>query len=188
MFVTRHVVRPLLIACALCLATRTATAGVVVYVDPPTQTVPLGSPFSITLYADISDPSVGWGLDLVHSVAGVATQVGLPSIASPWLSVLAPDGDSLAALAPIATPYHGRHSGTGVALATINFLATAVGTTDLTPAATSGDLTEGFANFPTGFAPLSFIDGEVIVTPEPTTLALLLAGAWAVSRHRRRTR
>lgn len=155
--------------------------------EPPSQTVALGGIFTVDIVADIDMPVVGWGLDLSLLTPGILLPTGPPAIGADWLSALAPDGDGLAGLASPLPPTNGSVSGTGIVLATLSFSADAIGATDLVASVTPGDLTEGFALDPTGFATMTFQPGQVTVVPEPAT-ALLLVGVGCVILIRRRKR
>ena len=164
--------------------------------DPSINEVVVGETFEVDIVADIVTPVVGWGLDLTIDAPGIISLVGDPAIPNPpWAATIAPDGDKLAALAKPSKPTNGSVSGIGIVLATLTFSADALGQTDLILGITPGDLTEGFALDPTGFATITFEPGNVSVIPEPTTLLLLLSvlsyvlgSARSRRRPRRRTR
>ena len=165
---------------------RAGSIDVFVRIDPPVQTVPLGSNFSINIVADITPPVVGWGLDLSLDNPPVASQVGGPVIGMPWIAAHAPDGDGLVALASPFAPVNGSVDGMSVLLATLSFHADAIGQTHLTPSATPGDLTEGFPLDPFGFANVNYTPGLVIVTPEPACGLALATGLVLAGRLTRR--
>jgi len=159
---------------------------VVTRFDPPSQTVVLGTNFTVNIVADIDMPVVGWGLDVVPAIPGFVSLTTTPAIGTDWLSAFAPDGDGLAGLASPLPPTNGSVSGTGIVLATLSFSADAIGATSLVASITPGDQTEGFALDPTGFATVTFQPGQVTVVPEPSTTAfLLIAGVLALHRRKR---
>lgn len=141
----------------------TGQGELVVRLAPPDRAVGLGEAFTIDILADVGDPLVGWGLDLSFDPSILAL-VGPPAIGPRWVPAFAPDGDGLAALA-----FPDSVSGVDVVLATLTFSAAALGETDLLLSTTPGDLTEGFALDPTGFAVPSFQSAHVAVVPEPAT-------------------
>lgn len=141
----------------------TGRGELVVRFDPPQRTVGLGETFSIDILADISDPLLGWGLDLSFDPS-ILAQLGTPGIGPQWISAFAPDGDGLAALA-----FPESVSGMNILLASVTFSAAALGETDLMLSTTPGDFTEGFALDPTGFAEPGFHSAHVVVVPEPAT-------------------
>ena len=77
-----------------------AWATVIVRFDPLDDRRNQGDVFTINIVADISDPVVGWGLDLTIDDPTIISQVGFPSIGSSWLAGSTPDGDGLAGAAP----------------------------------------------------------------------------------------
>ena len=156
-----------------------ALANVTVRFDPLSTTVPVGGTFTVNIVADIPQPVVGWGLDLTIQNPTVVSQTAVPSIGPLWVPAYAPDGDGLAAVA-----FPGGISGTGVVLATLTLSANAIGQTDLWLSVTPGDLNEGFALAPTGFADVTFQPGHVTV-PEPGTALLLLAAGLVTVRRGR---
>lgn len=162
----------------LLAASPTRAAEVDVRVTPSESEVRVNDVFTVDIVADLSVPVLGWGLDFSIDDPSVVSMGGVPQLASPWAGVLAPDGDGLVALTnPIGSPI----SGTGTLLASITLQALQVGETDLRLAISAGDLTEGFALDPTGFATLSFVSAHVsVVVPEPHTWVLLLLGGLAV--------
>ncbi len=148
------------------------------WIEPANQTRLLGGMFSISIRADLPDPVLGWGLDISYDHS-VLTMVGMPAIGPLWAGGFAPDGDGLAGLA-FPTGAHGS----SVLLATLNFSAAATGQTDLTLSVTPGDLKEGFALDPTGFAIASFQPGHLEVLPEPATALLFGIAALVLTRRK----
>ena len=168
---------------AMLLTTSPARAAdVVVRLMPSDSTVNVGQVFTIDIVADLSVPVLGWGLDFSIDDPSVVSMDGSPTVASPpWAGVLAPDGDGLVAL---TDPAGSSISGVAIPLASITLRARRVGETDLRLAVTAGDLTEGFALDPTGFATVSFEPAHITVVPEPCSWALLLLGGLAVRARR----
>lgn len=165
---------------ALCETARGGSCGtdLCVRIEPQSQQVPLitSATFTVDIVADIYQPIVGWGLDVVLTMPGVIVQNGAPAIGPAWIGAAAADGDGLAGLA-----FPSSVSGVGIVLATLTFNPNALGTTQLDLQLTPGDLSEGFALDPTGFASVTLTSGSVTVVPEPTT-ALLLAGGLLLGR------
>jgi hypothetical protein len=164
---------------ALACSSATASAHVIVRVEPMTQVVARGDTFAVELRADFSTPVVGWGLDFNISDAAVAITISPPDIGSTWIGLNAADGDDLAALA-FPSPVVGND----VLLATIQLKALHIGQTDLIVTATEGDLTEGFPlPTPGAFDTATLVNGSVIVIPAPAS-AILFMGV--VGRRQRR--
>jgi hypothetical protein len=120
----------------------------------------MGTTFDVDIRADISNPVVGFGIDLSFD-ASVLSQTVPPTVDPTWFAIAAPDGDGLAGAA-FPTPIFG----TDVSLATMHFTAISPGMSALTLGATPGDLTEGFPLFPSGFDTASFQSGWVVVAPD----------------------
>jgi hypothetical protein len=146
--------------------------------------VPMGGSFDVDLVADLTQPVVGFGLDVAFDPA-LLSRTGV-SIGPDWVGVAAADGDGLAGLAPLPGV-----SGLDVLLATLHLKGTALGSTSLAFGITPNDFTEGFA-----LASLGAFDTAVLgdplpvqVVPEPASgllLALALAALAAASRRRMR--
>lgn len=168
------------VALALLCSVGSARADLIVRIDPPAQAVGLGSTFSVDIVADIVDPIVGWGLDLTFD-SSLVSLVGTPTIGPDWFGAFAPDGDGLAAMA-----FPNSISGMNVLLATVTFSADAIGSTDLILGITQGDLTEGFALDPNGFAPVTFQPATVEIIPAPAAFLLGAVGLGLVGGLRRR--
>lgn len=158
-----------------------AGAQVTVRFDPPTKTVDRFDVFTIDLVADITEPVVGWGLDLTLDPAGIISLSGPPALGPSWLSAFASDGDGLAGLA-----FPDSVADVGVVLATLSFTADAVGQADLLAGYSLGDLAEGFPLDPGGFASVAFEIGHVMVVPEPAMIVLLAGGLFGLRCRRGR--
>ncbi len=156
---------------------RVSRADVVVRFDPPTSIVSVGDTVHIDLVADFPEPVLGWGLDLDNSNTFVAALASLPTISAPWTAAFTADGDGLGAVA-FPTPV----SGSGVVLAELTFHAAEVGISQLSMHATSGDFTEGFARYPSGFLQFTSEVGIIEVIPEPATAILIALGLASLTR------
>jgi hypothetical protein len=164
----------------LMLLAQQVSADVIVRFNPSNTTVYTGDTFNIDVIADISDPVLGWGLDLWHDPSFLSLP-GSPIIGPLWQPAFAPDGDGLAALA-----FPNSISGNDILLATITFKAgQTIGGTDLILSITSGDLTEGFPLDPTGFDQATFMNGHVTILPEPASVVILLISGLLGMRRRR---
>jgi len=163
---------------AICGHSALALATVSTQFDPVLAEVVLGSTIEVTIIADIPEPVIAWGLDVVVSDDAVLELSEPPTIGSAWAPASTPDGDQLGGLAfPTAV------SGDDVVLASLTYFAVSIGEADLMVEVTPDDPTEGFGLDPTGFAATSFVPATVIVTPEPRTLWLIVvAGTLAVCR------
>jgi len=166
------------LASAMTLA-ESATALSSVRFETATPSPTLGSTFEVQIVADLSDPIVGWGLDLGFDASLLST-VGAPVIGPAWAGVFAPDGDGLSGLTPSV-----GISGNDILLATLTFTADALGASALIASVTPGALTEGFALDPTGFDSLAFTNGLIEVVPEPSTALLVSLGLLATATRRR---
>lgn len=145
----------------------TANALVVVHFEPTEVQVLPGATLSIQLLADISEPVVGWGLDLSFD-GTVLTHSAPPAIGPAWLAGHAPDGDGLLGVA-----FPASVSGNAVLLATLRFTAVAAGQTWLTATTTPGDRNEGFALDPEGFDAFTVQPASVTILPEPALMGWL---------------
>jgi hypothetical protein len=144
----------------------------------PAPTV--GATFEVQIIADLSDPIVGWGLDLDFDDS-ILSMDGAPVIGPAWVGVFAPDGDGLSGLTPDV-----GISGSDILLATLTFTADALGASALIASVTPGALTEGFALDPTGFDTIAFTNGLIEVVPEPSTALLVALGLLMTATRRRR--
>jgi hypothetical protein len=169
---------------AIVLQAGTAAALSSVTLVPSRTTLKVGETLDVEVFAEMSDPIVGWGLDVRIEPAQLSV-ASAPAIGSAWTGVAGQDGDGLAGAA-----FPSGLTGS-VLLATLTLTADAVGVSVLTLEISAGDATEGFAfdpDFSTGFdsvelqAPL-----EITVVPEPGTAALFAMGllTFAVGRRRR---
>ncbi|OWY72492.1 hypothetical protein B7486_06110 [cyanobacterium TDX16] len=132
------------------------------------QIIVEGGYFSVNIVADINVPVVGWGIDLRLTPESAIALAGLPSIGSAWVPSPSADGDGLAALA-----FPNAITGNAILLATVDLQAISIGDAELSIETTIGDLTEGFARDPMGFASLTATPAHVTVIPEPAAFALL---------------
>lgn len=158
----------------------TAGGDVTVRFEPADVVVDVGNLLEIAIVADISDPVLGWGLDLAVYDPAILSLVGISAIGHLWIPGTAPDGDGLVGLA-----FPNSVSGNDILLATLTFSADAIGETDLYTFTTPTDLTEGFPLDPTGFADVIFEPGHVTVVPEPLTFWLLAMSGLAAMKRRR---
>lgn len=164
------------------LAGSAAAATVDVYLVPQHSVINLGDTVWVDIMADISDPVLGWGLDLDAASPAIANKTGNLSIGPSWNPATAADGDDLAGVVPF--PPIGI-AGDGILLASVEFIGLSLGVTDLIlgddyPA----DLTEGFALDPSGFASVTYTNGSITVIPEPAALSLLMLGGLFAARRR----
>ncbi len=170
-------------ALAATLFASSAWGDIVVRFDPPDKTVGLGDVFTMDIVADITDPVLGWGLDLSIVDPTIVSTVGAPAIDATWFAVpFNPDGDGLAGLA-----FPNSVSGNGVLLATMTFSADALGETDLLLSTTAGDLTEGFPLDNRGFGTINFEPGHVTVIPAPGAVLLGIIGMGMIALVKRRS-
>lgn len=168
-----------LIVTLLCSGSLCA-AAVTVWFEPPAQTRNVGEAFFVDILASMSEPVLGWGLDLAWEPSILGAQ-GAPVIGASWSQVVTPDGDGLAGLAfPLGV------QGSEVLLARVALVALAVGETNLLLSITPDDPTEGFLLDPVGSASPSFQPAQVTVTPEPATAALLVLLGFVGARRRTR--
>jgi hypothetical protein len=172
----KRAVAVVLCTCGLA-GTGKVSADVLVRFEPVTSVVQLNDEFMVQIVADIDELVVGWGLDLTIVDGDIASLDGVPDIGDAWVAAFAPDGDGLSALA-----FPDSVSGPDTLLATLTFSADSLGETDLLLSVTPGDLTEGFALDPTGFANVQFIPGHIQVVPEPNSGVLGLTGLVVLRR------
>lgn len=171
------------------LANPSARGTIIVRFDPPQNQVNHGETLMVNLVADLgNEPVIGWGLDVAFDPV-LLSQVGGPAIGPFWETTYTPDGDGLTgSVNPFSDPDQdgtfGSVSGNDVLLATLTFLAVGLGQTNLTASYTLTDLNEGFPLDSTGFATVIFQPAQIQVTPEPTTVALIVAGAFFWARRR----
>jgi hypothetical protein len=131
----------------------------------------------VDIVADIpeADATVGWGLDLAVLDPGIATWTGNLVIGDLWIPAER-DDDGLAGLS--FDPIWGED----VVLASVEFQSISGGETVAELSVTPGDLNEGFALFPSGFAEVSF--RSLTIIPEPASLGLFVIGALVFARRR----
>jgi hypothetical protein len=161
------------------LAASPASATVTVFfVAQDSEITSVGGTVSVDIMASMTEPIIGWGLDLTIGDTGIANLVSFTLASPPWDPPLTGmrDADGLTGFA-----FPSGLTGT-VPLGTLVFHGNALGITPIALSYTPGDETEGFAIDPTGFDTVNFIDGTVEVTPEPASLALLALGALALRR------
>ena len=186
--------RLLICAVAALLMASPAWATITVSIEPASQSVDILAPsVSVNIVADIpeADAIVQWGIDLSYngSILDLAGGDWFSAVAineTLFDTATAPDGDALSALVPVASaPLWGDD----LLLATVTFTPAGVGTSPLTLSDSHalGDNTEGFALNPPpvgAFGEVTYVGGEITVTPEPCSMALLALGGLALLRRR----
>lgn len=177
-----------------CLTASPARAfPIIVRVDPMVQVLPLSAgSASVDLRADIpeADAIRGWGMDLnfgTPGVAGASRSFTLNSLLFDFVPTA--DGDGMAGLVPF---FNAPVFGIDVLLGTLTISLDGLGTTALVPSDDNpADLTEGFALEPVGppgqFADVTYVPGSLTVVPEPTAMAMVLAGSVLIRRRRTRS-
>lgn len=188
---TIHSISPLLATgCALLAVAPAADAGLVINVGFNAQqtTVTVGQQFVIDVVADLPLDIVGWGLQFsIQNPAIVATQ-GPPLVALPWNPTTLIEDNGAWQFGGLAFP--DPVAGQGVLLASIHFIATAVGETDLILSIDPQNPTQGFIAGPGGpsglFPSVQLNLGHVTVVPGPGACALLGVVMAGCARRRRR--
>jgi hypothetical protein len=169
------------VSAAIALAPGVASALSVVRFLPEATEVTYGTTFELYVLGDLSEPIVGFGVDVVWDPA-LAAQIGEPTVGPSWIGVFAPDGDGLAAVA-----FPGGVAGFGVLLATLRLEPTALGVLEIDAEITPGDLSEGFALVGSGFDDVIFEGTSVqVVVPEPSSVGFVLFGVALAAAARRR--
>ncbi len=164
--------RLLLSLAVLLVAAPTAHATVILTVDVSNAVVPVGGTTTVEVRATLSNPVLGFGIDLVFDP--LLLSAGTVTIGPSWTPLGSADGDGLAGFNGLGVV------GSDVLLASIVFTGLAEGFDTIGTAATPGDLTEGFPLLPSGFDGDVLFGSEQIQVPEPavaTLLALVLACA-----------
>ncbi len=163
------------------MASTTAASGsIVVSIEPENPTVALGEFVDVDIVATFDEPIVAWGLDITVDVPAY-TSWTLAEIGSAWNWPTSGslDGDALAGLR-FPTGVTGE-----VLLATLTFEGLAEGAT-LLSLSSGPEEDEGFEYQAGGLAEgVVFESATLTVTPEPTTMALLVASSLLVLRRRR---
>ena len=172
----------LLSVAILLVSANCAADPLTVYFSPSASDITVGATFTIDLVADISEPVVGWGLDVTFNPMILTLNSIETGMA--WFPAPSFDGDNLAGFAfPLAVAGH------STLLATLNFTALAQGRSDLAALYTPDDLAEGFPLDTGGFADVQFINGSVLVSvPEPSLslpLGCCLLALLGLSRKKR---
>jgi hypothetical protein len=155
-----------------------------VYFDSPTIFADAGEIFSIDLKADIDEPVLGWGLDLIYDKTILALQ-GPPLVGPGWSPLFSKDGDGLAgSVFPVSI------SGDDILLATLSFEVLVADPTYLSASTTAEDLMEGFALMESlgSFAEYEVLSTRVNPVPEPATLVLICLGLAVMVGFRRKIR
>jgi len=171
------------LCCVVLLAAAASHAAVDVRVLGPVGQVGTNTQFAVNIVADISDPVLGWGLDLDFDPA-LLRLVDPPMVGPDWTPFGGGDGDGLAGVFLPAAGGQGL-SGNDVFLAGLFFESLVPGMVTLALGITPGDLNEGFALDPSGFdANVTFQDLRFTVVPEPSSGALVALGLLALVRRR----
>jgi hypothetical protein len=151
--------------------------NIIVRLVSSSSQIGLGQNVTVSAYADIPAPIVGWGLDM--SWDNGAAIVGSPVIGSAWTQAPSGDGDKLAALA-----FPSAISGSNILLFSSVFSGNKLGTINFSLSATPGDLTEGFPLQFGGFANFTTAPVSVEVIPEPATMFLFGLGGMLLRKRK----
>jgi len=162
------------------LCTASASADILVVINPADSVVALGDTVSVDIVAHIleDDAVAGWGLDLDIIDPGVASWA-LGSIGASWFPATGADGDGLAGLA-----FPDPVWGVGTLLATVEVTGLSIGVADICPSVTPDDDTEGFVQKGGEFVAANFLCGTITVVPEPATLSLVALAGLVILRRR----
>ena len=172
-------------AAALAVVAPASATYVDVAFSPPDQSIDISAgTTTVDITATVSDGGgiIGWGLDL--DLTGTSVSL-LDSAVNEvdFDAVEAYDGDDLAALVPVGSLPDGQYT-----LATLTFSLVDLGVTTLDLNYTVSDPTEGFPlhqDAGGGFATATFNSGSIEVVPEPSVMALMVAGLSLLTWRRR---
>jgi hypothetical protein len=154
----------------------TASADILVWLNPATPEVEVGQPVTVDLMASFDEPVVGWGLDLTIDDPTYASWTST-TLGSAWNATTTIDGDGLAGLR------FPDGIGGEVLLATLTFEGMAEGVTPLT-LGSGPEEDEGILLASGALATNVQLAGATLtVVPEPTAVLLLL-GLAALTRRR----
>ncbi|WDD99752.1 PEP-CTERM sorting domain-containing protein [Thalassomonas actiniarum] len=166
------------------LSSFSASATLMVSFDLDSNDLNLGDAFSVSLMAstdeDINNEVISaWGLDLNFD----SSILSLDSLlVGPSFMPTNTDGDGLGGLVPFGQD---AVSGGDILLATLNFTAIGLGSTDLFTSSTLGDFNEGFYN--SFFLPVGHSNATTAISvtggsevPEPSAFLLMLLATVAL--------
>ena len=172
------------------LSSFAANATLMLSFDLDSNDIGLNDSFSVSLTAstdtDISNEVISaWGLDLNFD----SSILSLDSLLiGPSFMPTNNDGDGLGGLVPFGQD---AISGSDILLATLNFTAIGLGSTDLFTSSTLGDFNEGFYN--SFFLPVAYSDANTSImvkggseVPEPSAFLLMLLATIALVSFRKK--
>jgi hypothetical protein len=142
-----------------------ALADVTLQFVPNEVTVNVGETADVDLVACMTEPILGWDVDLTFLDPTIASLAGVTVADPPWTPASS-DGDGLGGLA-----FPDPVMGDPIALATLTLQGDMVG--DTTFSITTDAPLEGFALDPSGLDEWLSCVGTIHVIPEPASLALL---------------